>query len=67
MRAILAAVAAITREGNSVRKLAISAIAVLLALLSVGVARADSNDDDFVLRLTPDGGHGVNLTPCWAA
>jgi hypothetical protein len=33
-----------------VRKFAASAMAMPLALLSIGVARADSNDDDFVQR-----------------
>jgi hypothetical protein len=34
--------------GNSGRQLAASAMAVPVVLLSIGVAHADSNDDDFV-------------------
>ena len=34
--------------GNSGRQLTASAMAVPLVLLSIGVAHADSNDDDFV-------------------
>jgi Protein of unknown function (DUF732) len=42
-----------------VRKLASSAMAMLLALLSIGVARADSNDDDFVQKVNNVGVSGA--------
>jgi hypothetical protein len=37
--------------GNSGRQLTASAMAVPLVLLSIGVAHADSNDDDFVRQV----------------
>jgi Protein of unknown function (DUF732) len=49
--------------GNSGRQLTASAMAVPLALLSIGVAHADGNDDDFVREVNNVGiiGPPVNL------
>jgi hypothetical protein len=42
-----------------VRQLAATAMAVPLALLSIGVAHADSNDDDFIQKVKSVGVNGA--------